>query len=71
MMDMRLTALERAFELARSGTCSTVSDIVRRLKQEGYSVTQVEGRSLKRQLEGLIRTAQETSSQAQPSSLPD
>ena len=58
-MNIRLTSLERAFELAKSGSCSTVSDIVRRLKQEGYAVTQVEGRTLKRQLEGLIRQAAE------------
>jgi hypothetical protein len=30
----RLATIERAFELARSGSCRTVDEIVRRLKQE-------------------------------------
>ena len=31
-----MTALERAFQLARSGHMATVDDIRKRLKQEGY-----------------------------------
>ena len=30
----RLATIERAFELARSGSCRTIEEIVRRLKQE-------------------------------------
>jgi hypothetical protein len=30
----RLQTIERAFELARSGSCRTIEEIVRRLKQE-------------------------------------
>jgi len=35
-MDSKVTALERAFQLARSGLMTTVEDIKKRLKQEGY-----------------------------------
>ncbi len=30
----RLSTVERAFEIARSGSCRTIEDIARRLKQE-------------------------------------
>jgi hypothetical protein len=33
----RQTLLERAYELAASGTCATVSDVARRLSAEGYA----------------------------------
>jgi hypothetical protein len=35
-MDSKVTALERAFQLARSGKMATIEDIKKRLKQEGY-----------------------------------
>lgn len=57
-MDSKVTALERAFQLARSGRMTTVEDIKKRLKQEGYDERVVDGgRSLTTQLRGLIRTA--------------
>jgi hypothetical protein len=31
--------IERAFQLARSGSCQTIDDIRRALKKEGYSST--------------------------------
>ena len=54
-----MTALERAFQLARSGHMATVDDIRKRLKQEGYDERAVAdgGRSLTTQLRGLIRAA--------------
>jgi hypothetical protein len=52
------TALERAFQLAKSGDYASVPDIKRRLLKEGYSVAQITGRELSRQLLGLIRAAQ-------------
>jgi LmbE family N-acetylglucosaminyl deacetylase len=52
-----LTALERAFELARSGKCLGVHDIVLHLHSEGYSVAQIEGPQLKKQLLDLINEA--------------
>ena len=57
-MDSKVTALERAFQLARSGKMATIEDIKKRLKQEGYDERVVTdgGRSLTTQLRGLIRT---------------
>jgi hypothetical protein len=41
VMDLNLSALERAFQLARSGQVSNVEDIRKRLKQEGYDANAV------------------------------
>jgi hypothetical protein len=38
-MDLNLSALERAFQLARSGQVSNVEDIRKRLKQEATMPT--------------------------------
>lgn len=57
MMTNGRTALERAFELAESGSCDSVDDIRKRLKSEGFSLTQVTGGSLMKQLRELIRAA--------------
>ena len=56
-MDIRKTVLERAFELARSGKFANLSDISRRLRAEGYSVDQLEGTQLKKQITALITEA--------------
>jgi hypothetical protein len=53
-----ITALERAFQLAKSGACLSVDDIKKQLKAEGFSIAQVVGRVLIRQLMELIRVAQ-------------
>ncbi len=42
-MKQNVTALERAFELARSGRYASVQDIKRRLAEEGYYSDQVSG----------------------------
>ena len=49
-MSDRPTALERAFELARSGKCADVREIVKRLSDEGFMTQQVTGPTLLRQL---------------------
>ena len=54
-MDHKVTALERAFELARPGKVSTIAEIKRSLERDGYSANQVDGPFLRRQLMGLIR----------------
>jgi len=54
-LDGRLSQLERAFELARSGRCTTVAEIKRKLREEGYMDDQVEGPLLFGQLNGLIK----------------
>ena len=57
-MDPHKSALERAFEIARSGECPTVDLIIRRLNKEGYNGNQVIGRALVKQLNTLIRKAE-------------
>ena len=54
-----MTAMERAFQLARSGQGSGLSEILSALKGEGYSVSQIEGPTLRRELRVLIRAARE------------
>ena len=54
-MDHDITAVERAFQLARSGACTCVKDIKERLMAEGYSADQISGRELSKQLEALIK----------------
>jgi hypothetical protein len=56
-MDHTVTALERAFALAKSGKYTTVPEIRKRLVQEGYSVAQITGVALSKQLRALIRAA--------------
>ncbi len=58
-MDPNVTTLERAFQLARSGQCSTVDDIKQRLKAEGYPLAQLTGYALNKQLLALMREAQD------------
>ncbi len=59
-MNDRLTTLERAFQLANSGTCANVDEIRRRLKTEGYSDGQMhtKGPSIRTQLKRLCEEAQ-------------
>src|SRR5580693_8287559 len=42
-MDQRMTELERAFQLARSGRVAGLTDIITTLKRDGYSASQIEG----------------------------
>jgi hypothetical protein len=65
-MEQRTTALERAFQLARSGRVAGLSDIITSLNREGYSANQIEGRLLKRQLADLIKTARKGSMDSPP-----
>ncbi len=52
-----MTALERAFQLAKSGQVATVTELKTTLKREGFDALQLEGASLMRQLRGLIEVA--------------
>ena len=54
-MDVRVSQLERAFQLAQSGRCTTVADIKRKLREEGYQDDQVEGPRLFGQLNSLMK----------------
>jgi hypothetical protein len=52
--------MERAFELARSGSCRTLSDIRQRLAAEKYEGVDANlaGPSIRRQLYALMKAAQ-------------
>lgn len=56
-MEQNKSAIERAFELARSGTCKTVNEIKQKLREEGYNDDMIIGRSLWMQLRTLIAEA--------------
>ena len=56
-MEIRKTALERAFELARSGRCLTIRDIAFKLNFEKYDISHLEGPALRKQLVTLIDEA--------------
>ena len=50
--------VERAFEIARSGSCAGLNELPARLKAEGHSGRQIDGPMLLRQLRQLCRSAQ-------------
>jgi hypothetical protein len=56
-MDKSPTSLERAFALAKSGACTSVDDLKRCLRLEGYQINQIVGSTLARQLRTLIAEA--------------
>ena len=56
-MDYGKTAVERAFELARSGSCLAIRDIAFKLHAEKYDISYLEGPELKKQLLALIEEA--------------
>lgn len=56
----RQTTLERAFELARTGDYVGIAEIRAQLKVEGYSLGQLEGPSLMRQLRELCISSRRT-----------
>lgn len=62
-MEFRKTALERAFELARSGKCLTIRDIAFQLHAEKYDISHLEGPALRKQLIELIEEAIEPKGQ--------
>ena len=56
-MDHNLTALERAFQIAKSGDVTSVKEVRRMLRKEGYQVEHIAGLSLSRQLSALMKPA--------------
>ena len=56
-MELRKTAVERAFELARSGSCLSIRDIAYKLNSEKYDISHLEGPALRKQLQTLIDEA--------------
>lgn len=55
----QLSTIERAYQLARSGTCRSVEDIRRKLSAERYDSVQahLSGASIKRDLIALCKAA--------------
>ena len=56
-MDTTKTVIERAFDLARSGRASSLAELRTMIKSEGYSLHQITGPALGRQLRDLIAKA--------------
>lgn len=56
MADKRVSTIERAFQLAKAGTCRSVSDIRNQLSAEGYDGVHghLDGMSIKRQLNAAL-----------------
>jgi hypothetical protein len=52
-----LTALERAFQLAKSGRVKDLEEVRMVLRREGYDVSQLQGPRLRLQLKELIDDA--------------
>ena len=49
--------VERAYEIARSGRCHSVSELVKLLSSEGYEGSQITGKTLRGDLLSLIKLA--------------
>jgi hypothetical protein len=56
-MKQDVRPLERAFQLARSGSVWDVAEIKRALEREGYNPREIEGKAITGQLRELIRAA--------------
>ena len=61
-MQPNVNAIERAFQIARSGDAASMRDIRKVLKKEGYQLEFVDGLAIRRQLVGLMREAIERAS---------
>ena len=57
-MDGSKTALERAFEIARSGNANNIDELKKTLASEGYPLSSLTGRTLTNQLLTLIKARQ-------------
>jgi hypothetical protein len=57
-MDQNVTSIERAFQLAKSGDCASISDIKKSLQRDGYAAGQITGPLLLKQLREAIRSVQ-------------
>lgn len=66
-MTHRRTTIERAYELARSGECATISEIKLRLKAERYDdiAGQLYGRAMVAALRSLCEAARRESASVQ------
>jgi hypothetical protein len=60
-MQLGISTLERAFQIARSGEAKNVEQLRRLLQREGYDSFQIQGRLLFKQLSDAMRTRADTS----------
>jgi hypothetical protein len=58
-MDHRITAIERAFQIARSAHTSSVAEIKEGLRKQGYAPEQISGPVLPKELIAIIAVARE------------
>ncbi|PBB16527.1 hypothetical protein [Mesorhizobium sp. WSM4313] len=58
-MDQHKRALERAFELAKSGAYASFGEVRTKIKKEGYDIHQMDGLALRKQINQIIRSARE------------
>ncbi|HEU0067008.1 MAG TPA: hypothetical protein VFQ57_07190 [Sphingomonas sp.] len=67
------STLERAFELARTGTCRTIDDIRRQLTREGFELVHahVSGGMVTRQLKDLMTKRMESGEHPSSGPTPD
>lgn len=52
-----VSPIERAFQLARSGSLVNVTEIKKAMDREGYDSRQIDGPQLRQQLRGFIKAA--------------
>ena len=60
-MDPKVSAIERAFEIAGSGHAATIEEIRTALRKQGYAPEQIEGPRLRSQLKAIIKSARQLS----------
>jgi hypothetical protein len=58
-VDHKITAIERAFQIAKSGHAPNVDQIKVALLNEGYPSGRIDGPSLSKQLTAIIAVARE------------
>ena len=56
-MQIRITSLERAFQIAKSGDVTNLSELKAALRREAYDLDQVQGHALRQQLRAVIKAA--------------
>jgi hypothetical protein len=69
----RLTTVERAFELARSGVCHSVDEIAGRLQREQFEAVEahLSGPQIRRDLRQLCAEARRTAGSSRSQAAPD
>ena len=60
-MDPKVSAIEMAFVIARSGHAATIEEIKTALRKQGYAPDQIEGPQLRSQLKAIIKSARQLS----------